>query len=226
MSDQLVDQRIIDMAALKAEQKKFAKLKKSSKRLRQRYKRTQLAFDPSNPFCSEKRELDLQLMVARNQNPRLNEPFRMHQREHQQSKKHEQWSFQQQVDGAAGVYSMSKVKTQLYNQPWVETPMAQLKQLGMNRGIAKRERWQRKLDQFNATLLDPDQVAQEAIEDEARRPNQHKHRPGKYHVPGQAEDGERNRQVTVSALYPLMSVLELRDLLHNDPVHKLSLIHI
>ena len=227
----LVDQRILDMVALKAEQKKFAKLKKASRRLQRRYKKTQLEVDPMNPFCSEKRELDLQLQVARNQNPRLNEPFRVQiassspfssstsSRQKSGGGGGAKWSFQKQIDGASGVYSMAKVNTQLYNQPWVETPMAQLKQLGMNQGVAKRERWQRKLDKFNAALLDPDEAAQDTIENEARIPKEHKHRPGKYHVPGQ-DDVQPNRRVQVSALYPLMSVLELRDLLHNDPVHR------
>ena len=214
----MVDQRILDMETLKAEQKKFAKIRKASKRLRKRYRQAKLQFDPENPFCTEKRELDLQLMIAKNQNPRLNEPFRRPNagRRHGQGP----FSFQDQVDGASDIYSISKVNAKKFNEPWVETPMAQLKHLGLNRGVAKREKWQRSLDRFNAQLIDSDAAAQPRIDDEARRPQMHKHRPGNYHVPGQDEDIPRNNSVVVSELYPLMSVLDLRNLLHNDPEHK------
>ena len=92
--------------------------------------------------------------------------------------------------------------------------------LGMNAGVPKREKWQKNLDQFYASIIDPDELAQDTIEDEARVPKVYKQRPGKYLVPGESETEPRNKHVTVSALYPLMSVLELRNLLHNDPPHK------
>ena len=87
----VVDQAILDMATLKTESKKWLKLRKSSKRLRKRYKKTTVTFDPENPFCQDKRELDLQLMVAKNANPRLTEPFHKNKA---RNKKANSWSFQ------------------------------------------------------------------------------------------------------------------------------------
>jgi hypothetical protein len=214
-SRDLVDERILDMAKLKAEQKKWAKLKKSSKRLRRRFKNTRLIVDPENPFCSEKRELDLQIRMAKNQNPRLCEPFQSGS----SARRGGRYSFQGQLDGASEIYSIAKANKKAFAQPWLESPMSQLKNKGLSQGRQKREKWQRSLDKFNASILDTDVMAQITIEEEAREPKMFKHRAGEYHVPGQQNDTQ-GKKWTVSALYPLMSVLDLRNLLHNEPEHR------